>query len=100
MGYYTYFKLNLEPVDEGIISKLREVNEWAKYCLTDGGESAQNTKWYSHQNDLVEFSRKYPDTLFTLSGEGEEGGDLWKLYVKNGQAQRAEAVITYAACQL
>lgn len=100
MGYNTHFSLKLEPEDWSIIDDLRSENDEAESYLDDDGSVAEEGKWYEHQDQLVEFSKKYPDTLFALSGAGEEGGDLWILYVKNGRYQRAEAIITYPPCQL
>ena len=55
----------------------------------------QGCKWYDHQKDMLNFSRKYPDILFILSGEGEESGDMWRAYFKNGKMQFVKAKIVY-----
>ena len=44
---------------------------------------------------MREISRKYKDVLFKLSGEGEETGDLWVKYFKNGKMQHCEARIEF-----
>ena len=47
-----------------------------------------STKWYEHEDDVKRLSRMFPDVLFTLSGEGEENGDTWMFYCRNGQGTR------------
>jgi len=59
-------------------------------------EGAEGTKWYRHDEDMLSLSRTFPEVLFTLHGEGEEGGDLWRTYYLNGGLQKEKAVITYA----
>ncbi|MCB1660280.1 MAG: hypothetical protein KDI39_18815, partial [Pseudomonadales bacterium] len=61
------------------------------------GTTANEAKWYESDNDMKEFSKKYPDVLFSLSqtmeGEGddydedeEEFDDLeWTTCFKDGQ---------------
>jgi len=39
----------------------------------------EEIKWYDHRKDMLKLSLEFPDVLFTLSGAGEEPGDLWKL---------------------
>ena len=103
MGYYTYYELEIKDSATGqpasdaddIIEALRQ-DEYAAHALSDDGGSNNSCKWYDHEADLRAFSKKYPDKLFVLSGEGEESGDLWRKYFVNGQCQTAEAVITFA----
>lgn len=106
MGYYTTYNLNIEiqnatkgtknlNIWPDIISDLRESNENAKYALSDDGDTSESCKWYSHESDIINFSIKYPDYLFILSGEGEESGDIWKKYFKNGMSQICKARVIF-----
>ena len=100
MGYYTNFTLVIEKGAEGIedqiVEKFRQSNESAKYALGKTyGSGGQECKWYDSKNDLVEFSKKHPEVVFKLRGEGEEYGDIWELYVQNGKSQRCSAKIIF-----
>lgn len=93
MGYYSNFKLETENTD--LISEFRSICDHAEYAITDNGETRQQTKWYDAIDDLGKFSTLHPNDMFILSVEGEDSGDLWKAYAKNGVVQKAKAVITY-----
>lgn len=66
-------------------------NEYMDYAFNVG----ERVKWYSHEPDMRELSLSFPAVLFTLSGKGEEGGDLWRKYFLNGKCQVAKARIEY-----
>lgn len=113
MGYETRFRLEVETVkvtkevkgidsagnpasvfvEEYIDSEniKREIAEKAGYQYL----WSDSCKWYDHEKDMREISRKYKDVLFKLSGEGEESGDLWVKYFKNGKMQHCEARIEF-----
>lgn len=40
-------------------------------------------------------STMFPDELLTISGVGEESGDIWKAYFLNGKAQICQAQIIF-----
>jgi len=63
----------------------------SQYYVFDGKEC----KWYSWNDDLKGLSKEYPNLLFTLEGEGEEPGDLWKAWARNGKSVTVDAKITY-----
>lgn len=52
-------------------------------------------KWYTHQEDLMKLSKKYPHILIELDGVGEERGDYWKKRFINGECETIEGIITY-----
>lgn len=51
--------------------------------------------WYDSQQDLRILSLAFPAFLFTLTGRGENPGDLWQRYFKNGRVQHEPAIITF-----
>ena len=107
MGYYTHFELEIKTssgnnlfavessIAEPIIADLRASNEEAEYCLQPNGEAEERGKWYDNDQNIKEFSLKYPHYVFVITGEGEESGDIWKRYTQNGKSQHCEAVITF-----
>ena len=91
MGYYTLFKLEVNGE-----RNLKHEEELCKgYC--DRNPFEEPAKWYDFKTDMINYSKEYPDKLFILSGEGQEGVfDYWKFYVKNGKSWLNEATIHYA----
>ena len=95
MGYYTRHNLSVIDGDQNLIKEFREFSEYAKYAIDDFGRCEESSKWYSHQTELKEFSVLHPNVLFKLDGEGEENGDMWHEYYKNGKLQICKASIVY-----
>ena len=111
MGYYTNYNLSWE----GEHSKTRKCNHCGgtgKLVVTDAvREFIDDTpfayektepiranlddavKWYDHEDDMKRLSLKFPEVVFTLKGEGEESGDVWVKYFKNGKIQTSKAEI-------
>ncbi len=105
MGYYTSYSLSWDcskskTVWGDISNKIKSLQNDGKNFfrgVNDFGESVDSCKWYSHEKDVAEFSKLFPDVLFELEGEGEDSGDIWKKYFLNGKVQVCNAKVTFAA---
>jgi hypothetical protein len=95
MGYYTRFNLSVDDINNDILTKIIEEDEDLIDIFDQDGDSFDEYKWYKHEEDIAKISKKYPDVVFTLKGEGEEAGDIWVKYFKNGKIQRCQAKITF-----
>ena len=100
MGYYTCYTLKIIKGSEDLIEEFRNQFDSARYikkkigyAIDKFGNTNQECKWYSSNEELIKFSLNHPDVLFKLSGEGEESGDIWDLYVQNGKSQLCVAEI-------
>ena len=97
MGYYTRYKLSVVdgPADQtcpcshcgGTGKGLSSISAHIPWPTT--GDEPQ--LWYDHEHDMLAFSKKHPSTTFKLNGVGEEQGDVWVKFFKNGQLQVRKA---------
>lgn len=88
MGYYSDFSLEIIPENDTILKAI-EHDETELAYIARGNRS----KFYNHEETLVKISLKYPEYIFKLHGVGENEGDLWDKYFKNGKIQRCVAEI-------
>jgi len=96
MGYYTDYDLSVSFSNDSVLKRIVDeelIDENFNY--TDGdSELCLHSKWYDHKKDMLRISAMFPGVLFTLSGEGEEAGDMWREYYRDGKMQRADVIIT------
>jgi len=102
MGYETSYSLTVESKDSELseIFKALEEIDGANYALDLHGPCQDYRcrtpcKWYSHDQDMLKLSKKFPEARFLLEGEGEEQGDVWKHYYRGGRVQRLKAIVTF-----
>ena len=100
MGYETAFSLDI--ADEGdkdfneMISEFRNVSKKIADAIDEDGYCNNDTSdWSDYDDRLKEFSKKYPDAVFILNGDGEEEDDEWFTYYKNGKLQHCPKRIEY-----
>ena len=95
MGYYTRHVLEIIDGPNSLIKDfIGECGE-AGFALEANGDCLDDCKWYRHREDLTAFSKKHPEALFMLSGRGEETGDAWHEYYRNGKVQVCQAKLVY-----
>ena len=85
MGYYTLYKLDYDAELEtsNKIHEFMKDNQDQYYGVL--GEDSY--KWYDHEEEMKTLSIEFPGILFRLDGEGEDQGDVWVKYFKNGKIQ-------------
>ena len=54
-------------------------------------------KWYDHEDDMIELSKKHSDVVFIVEGIGEEFPDAWRMWVHNGEMEKVYAEIKYSS---
>ncbi len=92
MGYLTTYSLDvINQTDD--IDHITQVSQQSAYECDDIFQDS--LKWYDHEDDMKKYSKQYPDLIFKLLGEGEESGDIWIKYFKNGKMQRCDAKIIF-----
>lgn len=91
MGYYTRHELSIVSGNDYKTDYEKEITESTQYSsLFD-----DSIKWYDCEKDMKKYSKKHPNVVFCIDGEGEESGDIWKAYFQNGKMFTAKAVITF-----
>lgn len=92
MGYMTSFVLDDSNLQQETLDFLESWDfGYGEGAIFDDEER----KWYECDYDMLELSKQFPNELFILKGSGEEQGDLWINYYKNGKRQTCVAKITF-----
>jgi len=87
MGYYTKFTIEVTGAApdldlQDIADSLDEISEY-NFEVEEGTiQSSDTYKWYEHSEHMKVLAKKYTSLMFTLKGEGEEAGDIWRQFFK------------------
>lgn len=119
MGYYTHYSFEIHSYgenktieDRDVATKILEMTEendrfyplvqeienngGAEYYTGRHGlelEYSESVKWYEHDDEMRELSLEFPELTFKLHGCGEEDGDIWDAYYRDGKSCRYEPVM-------
>lgn len=92
MGYYTNYTLMFEA-DFETTGDIRSQITYNGDMDCAVGLGSEPCKWYNYKEDMIAFSKRFPDILFELTGYGEESEDIWIAWFKNGSYYRENAKI-------
>lgn len=102
MGYYTEFELVLKGKMKNVEKFLTDdpcvyYEKFSKMFYQHDGifYGNDNWKWYEYHDDMTSLSTEYPKILFELTGYGEERGDIWRKFYKNGVVSGGKAIIAF-----
>ena len=87
MGYVTSFNLTIdcEPLKaRDIIAELRDNDDNCFHCIDPEGYCCNLGRW-DWEEQLLIISKKYPDYLFTLDGDGDLFDDRWRADIRDGK---------------
>lgn len=109
MGYYTDFSLTFQG-DENDIKNITSILldedypencpdniEPISYSFHKSGDELKlgGVKWYEYKENMKSLSAAFPNVLFILNGWGEETGDIWRNFFKDGKVQVAKTQIVF-----
>mgnify|MGYP001164052104 CR=1 FL=1 len=81
MDIYSHYKLSVKlpagtlheaNTELDIIEDLRSSNEEASYAINEDGTNRDGAKWYAADEELKQFSQKYPGVVFVLAKESAD----------------------------
>ena len=91
MGYYTRHELSIVSGNDNFTDYEQEITDSTNYSSL----FYDSIKWYDCEKDMKDYSKKHPNVVFCIYGEGEESGDIWKAYFQNGKMFRTKAVLQF-----
>ena len=65
------------------------------YPYPGGISTREGVTWDTDHEDMLEFSKKFPDIVFCLHKIAEEDSDRWKSYYKDGKSQMCPVRFEY-----
>lgn len=108
MSYYTDFRLRVFQGNadlarvkarlEEIVATDEETGQTLFDQLEEGDDEIRSfgeIKWYEHDSDCAVLSLDFPGVVLCLEGQGQERGDDWKAYYKDGKVQHCFGEMVY-----
>ena len=93
MGYLTYFMLNkIEGTDEDFEALMEDIERETGMDFASACGDCVEGKWYDYGEDMCRLTKKYPDLLVELYGDGENSDDQWAARYRNGEEEHVQFI--------
>jgi len=86
--------LGLEEFEYTIINQILGEDEVAAHAIDGQGHFREMASW-DYYEILMDYSKKYPNWLFTLTIRGDEEDDIWSHFFMSGHQYKEKAVVQY-----
>ena len=114
MGYYTQHTLTVTPSEHYTVAEIAKAIKEEEDNIFYGVERVGNdlltdeshyeftlyprdeVKWYDEETDMIEFSKRFPEAIFQVYGEGEEQEDVWRQEYMNGYMRDQHIIVTWS----
>ena len=99
MSYLTQYSLDYDTPDDHedikdfILKSSEYLVGWEVEILLGGSDLT--TSWYEHEEEMLNLSRGFPETIFIMHGSGTEQGDVWKKRFINGEVEIIRAALVF-----
>jgi hypothetical protein len=104
MGYYTEFEIEIDRDGESVMQALNEDKSGhGRFYHQEGSNkwtSEDRWKWNDHEEAIKAVSLQFPLSRITVTGYGEDRGDIWRKYFCNGQVEKHRLAIEFPPCTL
>ena len=88
MGDFHIYTLETKPDNESLTYHVSRMEDSFDYPFDED-------KWYDHEQDMRDYSKNFPETIFMLKGELQYGDVYWVKYFQDGKMQKEEGRIVY-----
>lgn len=101
MGYQTEYIISIESEhnQSDLLALLGALTDLTDYNFELSRDKTRllsdSIKWYEWAEQITSISKDYPEWLILVEGKGEESGDVWKAYFKDGKKKVLQAQITF-----
>ena len=94
MSYETNYTLE-HDVTEDTFQEVRNCFDMFKLCFIFDAGGCTGISWYEHEANMIYISTHFPEFTFTLTGIGEDAGDMWKKRFQAGKVEEVRAEIVW-----
>ena len=107
MGFYSRYRLQVKSVEESDVGSVVEAikeQDLFNYVFDEhfydenwktlSFDPYEEQKWYSYEIDMMEVSKKFPELVFKLYCESEDGS-YWVEYFHNGEYEHCDGYVVY-----